>query len=282
MALAALFFSIMGALVKTAGARIPTMEIVLARSLVVLTLSAWGLRARGRSFAGSEPKLLVVRGVVGFISLSCTYYAVIHLPLAEATVIQYTNPVFTALLAAPVLGESIHAAEVLLATVGLLGVVIVARPPFLRPGDESLDPFAVSVGLVGAVFTAGAYVMVRRLRREEPLLIVFYFALVSAVGSLPAVAATFVRPIGWEWGVLLAVGVTTQIGQVFLTHALRHERAGRATAVGYLQIVFAALWGVAFFREVPDEWTAGGAAVIILSTVLLARVRRAYPTTFAT
>jgi drug/metabolite transporter (DMT)-like permease len=281
MALAALFFSIMGALVKVAGSRIPTMEIVLARSLVVLALCAWGLFAQGRGFRGKEPRLLLVRGVVGFISLSCTYYAVVHLPLAEATVLQYTNPVFTALLAAPVLGESLHVAEVLLAALGLFGVLIVARPPLLG-GGTGLDPVAVSVALVGAVFSAGAYVMVRRLRREEPLLIVFYFALVSALGSLPAVAATFVAPRGWEWGVLLAVGVSTHLGQVCLTYGLRRERAGRATAVGYLQIVFATLWGVSFFGEVPDWSTGVGAAVVVLSTVLLSRVRRAPEPTPAT
>jgi drug/metabolite transporter (DMT)-like permease len=223
-----------------------------------------------------------VRGLVGFISLSCTYYAVVHLPLAEATVIQYTNPVFTALLAAPVLGEALHASEVLLAAVGLSGVLIVARPPFLRGAEAGLDPLAVSVGLVGALFSAGAYVMVRRLRREEPLLIVFYFALVSALGSAPAVIASFVLPRGPEWGVLLAVGVTTHLGQVFLTLGLRRERAGRATAVGYLQIVFATLWGVLFFAEVPDLWTFAGAAVIVVSTVALSRLHHAPPPTSAT
>jgi drug/metabolite transporter (DMT)-like permease len=282
MAVAALFFSLMGALVKSAGARIPTMEIVLARSLVVLALSGWALRSRRRTFRGSEPRLLLVRGVVGFISLSCTYYAVVHLPLAEATVIQYTNPVFTALLAAPVLGEALHAYEVLLAAVGLSGVLIVARPPFLRGAEAGLDPLAVSVGLVGALFSAGAYVMVRRLRREEPLLIVFYFALVSALGSAPAVIASFVLPRGPEWGVLLAVGVTTHLGQVFLTLGLRRERAGRATAVGYLQIIFATLWGVLFFAEVPDLWTFAGAAVIVVSTVALSRLHPAPPPTSAT
>jgi drug/metabolite transporter (DMT)-like permease len=273
MALAALFFSIMGALVKTAGSRIPTMEIVFARSVLVLALCAWGLLAQGRGFRGNEPRLLLVRGTVGFISLSCTYYAVVHLPLAEATVIQYTNPVFTAFLAVPVLGESLHAAEVVLAVLGLFGVLVVARPPLLG-GETGLDPVAVLVALIGAVFSAGAYVMVRRLRREEPLLIVFWFALVSAIGSLPAVAATFVAPRGWEWAVLLGVGVSTHLGQVCLTHGLRRERAGRATAVGYLQIVFATLWGVSFFGEVPDASTAAGAAFIVLSTVLLSRVRR--------
>ena len=274
MVMAALMFSVMNALVKFAGARLPTMEIVLARSLVVLAICAWGIHARSRSFRGNEQKLLWVRGAVGSIALMCSYFSVIHLPLAEATVIQYTNPVFTALLAAPVLGEALHATEVVLALVGLAGVLIVARPPFLMGGGVGLDPFAVAIALAGAVFSAGAYVMVRRLRREEPLVIVFYFALVSIFGSVPSVVSSFVMPRGWEWGALLAIGVTTQLGQLSLTHGLQRERAGRATAVGYLQIVFAALWGLAFFDEVPDRWTVVGAAIIVLSAVLLARMHR--------
>jgi len=278
MAASALCLSLMVAFVKAAGARLPTMEIVLARSLVVLALSTLGLLARRRNFLGTEPKLLLLRGLLGFVALSCVYYAVIHLPLAEATVIQFTNPVLTALLAAPLLGESLRPIEVLIVLLGLLGVVIVARPPFLA-GDAAagLDPYVVAVALVGAAFTAAAYVMVRRLRGEEPLLVVFYFAAVSVAGSIPMVVPVFTMPRGWDWGLLLAIGVTTHMGQLFLTRGLQMERAGRATAVGYLQIVFATLLGAAFFGEFPDAWTWVGAAAIVLSTVLLARVRPTAP-----
>jgi drug/metabolite transporter (DMT)-like permease len=277
MAAAALCFSVMGALVKAAGVRLPTMEIVLARSVIVIALCLWGLRDRRGALPGKEPRLLFVRGLVGFSALTCSYYSVIHLPLAEATVIQYTNPVFTALLAAPVLGEAVHAAEIVLALIGLSGVLLVARPPFLSGAPSGLDPFAVAVALAGAVFSAGAYVMVRRLRSEEPLVTLFYFALVSILGSLPAVIPTFVLPRGSEWLLLLAVGLSTHVGQLFLTLGLQRERAGRATAVGYLQILFATLLGLAFFGEIPDAWTVAGAGVILTSTLLIARVHAPPP-----
>jgi drug/metabolite transporter (DMT)-like permease len=273
MVASALCFSVMGALVKAAGARLPTMEIVLARSIVVLALTLWMLRRRGIAPWGNERKLLFVRGVVGSTALVCTYFAVIHLPLAEATVIQYTNPVFTALLAVPVVGESLHAVEALLILTSLVGVLIVARPPFLTGGTAiELDPFAVAVAVAGAVFSAGAYVMVRRLRREEPSVVLFYFSSVSVLVSLPAVIPVFVPPMGIEWLILLGVGISTHLGQLFLTLGLRTERAGRATSVGVLQIVFATLWGVAFFAEVPDVWVLGGACLIVASSLAIARV----------
>lgn len=108
-------------------------------------------------------------------------------------------------------------------------------------------------------------------RTEHPSVIVFYFALVSVIASLPVALPGALLPTPREWLVLLGVGITTQLGQIAITHGLRRERAGRATAVAYLQIVFAAVWGAFFFAEYPDLGTVLGAALIVASTVALAR-----------
>lgn len=273
MAAGAFFFAVMSVLVKLAGRRFPTQELVLARSLVVAALSAGALARRRVSLGGHEQGLLVLRGVLGFIALSCFYFSVIHLPLADATVIQYTNPVFTALIAAAVLAEQVRPREVVLALASLAGVVLVARPTLIfGAGPEALDPVAVAVAVTGAVFSAGAYVTVRRLGgTEDAMVIVFYFAAVSVLLSFPMVIPNYVHPEGWEWLLLLGVGVFTHLGQVFLTWGLQRERAGRAMAVGYLQIVFATLWGIWIFSEIPDGWSVLGALVIVASTFLIAQ-----------
>jgi drug/metabolite transporter (DMT)-like permease len=263
----------MSAFAKLAGERLPTQEIILVRSLVVIALCLHALRGRGISPWGTERWLLLLRGLLGYAALSSYLWSIVRLPLAETTVIHFTNPVFTAFLAALVLGEVLRGWEVGLGFLALAGVVIVARPGFLFGEVSGLDPVAVGVALAGAVFTAGAYVTARRLTRtNHPLVIVLAFAVVSLVGSIPATASVFVMPNGMEWLLLLGVGVATQGGQVFVTKALQLEKAGRAMAVGYLQIVFAAIWGVLVFREVPDLWTGVGAAIIIGSTFLLGRV----------
>ncbi|MEQ9398367.1 MAG: DMT family transporter [Longimicrobiales bacterium] len=272
MASGAFAFSLMAALAKLAGGSVPLFEIVLARSIVVAVLSGAALRRDRTDLRGREPVWLLVRGVLGFCALSCFYYAVVQLPLADATVIHFMNPVFTALAAALVLREHIGLIEGLLVTGSMAGVVMVARPSFLFGAGSSLDPFAVGIGLLGAVLAAGAYVAVRRLRAEEPMLIVFWFAAVSTVLSLPLV---FLDPVMPSWTgllILLGVGVTTHMGQVMITWGFRLERAGRASAIGYLQIVFAAGWGWLLFREFPDAWTWAGAAVIVGCTVVLTRV----------
>jgi drug/metabolite transporter (DMT)-like permease len=273
MAAAAFFFSVMSLLVKAAGQRLPVQEVVLARSSVGVAMSWYSLRRRGVPVWGNRKGLLLVRGLLGYAGLSCFFYALVHLPLAEATVIQYTNPVFTALLAALFLAERIRPRDLALVLVSLGGVALMTRPAFLFGGAEAgLDPVAVAVALAGAVFSAGAYVTVRRLgRTEDPVVIVFYFALIATAGSIPLTAMDPVLPLAWEWVALVAIGIVTQVAQVFMTRGLREEPAGRAMAVGYTQIVFAAFWGLLFFAEFPDAWGAAGALAIILSTTALAR-----------
>jgi drug/metabolite transporter (DMT)-like permease len=271
MAVSALFFSLMSALAKLAGGSVPIFEIVFARSIVVAVLSGAKLIHDGRGFRGREPRLLILRGVLGFGALSCFYFAVVRLPLADATVIHFMNPVFTAFMAAVVLGEHLGMAEALLVLTSLGGVLLVARPAFLF-GGGGLAVVPVLVGLCGALLAAGAYVAVRRLRGEPPMLIVFYFAAVCTVLSAPFVAAHATLPAPGMLLVLLGVGVSTHLGQTFVTWGFRLERAGRASAVGYLQIVFAAAWGWLLFHEVPDLWTGAGAVVIVAATLALVRL----------
>jgi drug/metabolite transporter (DMT)-like permease len=262
----------MSTFAKLAGGRLPTQEIVLFRGAVTLVLTLLALHRAGVAPWGREPGLLLLRGLFGYAALSCFLWAVVRLPLADTTVIHFTNPVFTAFLAALVLGERLGRVDVGLALLALVGVVIVARPGFLVGEVSGLDPAAVLVALMGAILSAAAYVTVRRLTRtNHHLVIVLAFSVVTLAGSLPASLPVFVLPAGMEWGYLLGVGLATQAGQVLVTKALHLEKAGRVMAVGYLQIVFAALWGILAFREVPDPWTVLGASLIILSTFLMGR-----------
>jgi drug/metabolite transporter (DMT)-like permease len=284
MLVASLFFSLMSLLVKTAGQRIPVAEVVLARALIAVGLTWIYLRRRGISPWGERRRMLLFRGLLGFGALLCFFYSVVHLPIADATVLQYTNPIFAALIAAVLLGERLRAFEGACVAGSLAGVLLVARPTFLfGAGPSELDHVAVVAALLGALLSASAYVAVRALTKtEEPLVIVFYFAIVSLFGSLPLAALKPVLPTGPEWLVLLGVGISTQLGQVYVTKGLREEPAGRALAVGYLQIVFAAIWGFSFFGETPRALSLSGFSLIVLSTAALARRPQAEPATQAT
>lgn len=126
--------------------------------------------------------------------------------------------------------------------------------------------------MLGALFAAMAYVTVRRLgSTEPPLRVVFYFPIVTVPLSAPFALAQWRWPDGFGWLLLLAVGATTQIAQVALTKGLAREPAGRAMAVGYLQIAFATLFGAAMFAALPGPWSWAGMALIVLSLFVATR-----------
>ena len=270
----ALAFSVMGAAVKLLGERLPSQEIVLFRAGISLVLS-WALLVRaGRSPWGESRGLLLLRGVFGFLGLSCVFFAVTHLPLAEATILQYLHPTFTALLAALFLGERSGPGLLASMALGLAGVTLIARPGSWPVGGAVHDPLALAVAVGGAFFSACAYVAVRRLAsREDPLVIVFYFPLVAVPATLPTVWGQALWPQGIEWPLLLAVGVGAQLGQVWLTRGLQLEPAPRATALSYLQVVFSTLWGLWLFGERPGPATLAGAGLIFLATLAALRGR---------
>lgn len=276
MAMSALDFSAMGALVKLLGGRLPTAEIVLARAAVSLVLAFAQVRRAGVRPLGRRRGLLLVRGLIGTAGLSCVFFALARLPLAEATVIQYMHPLFTALLAAVVLRERAGPALAASFVLGAAGVLLVAGPAALVGGaGRNLDPLGLAAAVGGAFLSSCAYVTVRKLTQSEhPLVIVLAFPLVATPLTLPFALPVWVWPRGHEWLLLAGVGVMAQLGQISLTRGLAYEPAARATALSYLQIVFAALFGVALFGEVPDLQACFGALLILLGTLVAARDSR--------
>lgn len=271
---AAFLFSLMSLFVKLVGQRLPSQEIVAVRSVVTLTYSYLAVRWIGKSPWGDNKALLTLRGLLGFGGLSCFYFALTKLPLADATVIQYTNPVITALLAALFLDESLGGAEVLGALLSLGGVTLIAKPSFLFSDTAGLSLLYVGVALMGALFSAAAYTVVRKLREtEHPFVVVFYFPLIATLGSIPTAAATnatWPTPLEWVY-LIIGIGFSAQIAQILLTQGLHKERAGRAMAMTYLQIVFAAIWGMFFFQEFPGLLSILGALLVISGTIVVAR-----------
>jgi drug/metabolite transporter (DMT)-like permease len=244
------------------------MQIVLVRGVITLVLS-WLLLRRERLNPWAGPHgLLILRGLLGAIALTCFYTSIVHLPLAEATVIQYMNPLFVSLFAGVALGEKTRRSQWLAIGASLVGVLVIARPPILFGDAHSLRGWYVIVALVGSLFSSIAYITVRRLRHEHnALVVVFYFPLVTVPLALPLAIPGWVNPTLTEWLFLAGVGITTQIAQVYMTRGLQLVEVTRATTVGYVQIVFAALWGVLVFGQIPDMWSIVGALIVAASTL---------------
>lgn len=277
MIFSALCFSVMSTLVKLGGQTMHSMQLVLARCLVAFVMSYIALKRLGINPFGQQKhrRLLILRGVLGFIGLCCFYYALTHLPLGEVTVIQYTNPMLTAFVASIWLKERLGKAEVLGVLGSLVGVVLIARPSFLFGGAASeFAPLALAAACAGALVSSFAYTTVRALSgKAHAMVVVFYFPLIATPIALPASLPYLKMPMWQEWLILLGVGLTTQIAQVYMTRGLHLEKAGRAMSVTYLQIVFAFMWGVLLFDEVPSLLSCLGAVIILASAIFVSRSR---------
>ena len=276
MVQAAFWFAVMALLVKLAAAGgLPTMQIVLARAVVTLALSTVGLVRAKQPPWGVNNRLLVLRGVFGSGGFICFYAAVIHLPLAEATVIHHISPVLTAVVAALWLGERLERRVLVGMALAFAGVILIAKPTALFGDDAAASNISwsyVAVGVAGALLASFAYVAVRKLgETEPPILVVFYFPAISVPVSLPFAIAEWVPPDLQGWLLLLGVGAATQAAQLALTKGLARERAGKAISVGYLQIAFAMAFGALLFGQVPGAWSLAGIALVVGSVYFAQR-----------
>jgi len=265
----ALAFSLMTVCVRHLRGQLPVAEVVLGRAVVSLGLSAWLVRRAGLNPWGQRRGLLALRGLVGTAALLCVTKAVMELPLAIATVLQYLYPALTALLAWFWLGERPAGRLGLALALAWIGVLVISRPPLLASGLPPLPPGPLGWALAGSLLTAVAYVSVRQLSRSEhPQVIVLWFPLMALPLSLPVMLRHPVLPSPAALGWLVGVGLLTQIGQIGLTHGLSRLPASQATLVSTVQVAFAALWGWLVFAEPLDPVSAVGAALILTSIVV--------------
>lgn len=272
MIISALSFALMAALVKEAGQLgIPLLQIIFVRAVISVVLSLADIwRARVHPL-GHRRVLLLGRGASGFLALTGVFYALIHLSMAQATVLQYLHPVFTAFLAFLFLAERPTTATIACIVLSLLGLICMVSPYWWGPDNADAPVWPVLAGLAGAFGSGVAYTLVRKLvATEHPSVIVLYFPLVCLPGTLLLGGGDFIWPTVTGWWVLLGVGCFTQLGQLALTKAMQLDAASRVTSLSYVQIIFAAILGWLAFGEIPTQATLLGGGLILLGAVVSA------------
>ena len=276
MAVGAFWFSVMSVLVKLAGQRLPSMEIVFFRGILTLAMSYVIVkRARIEPVLGINRRLLLQRGILGAAALACFLFSLTHLPLAESTLIQYMNPIFAILVAHWWFGEKMGRGEWIALVASLTGVLLITRPAFLFGGAASdIDPWHALIALGGAMFSGSAYATIRQMPKERPEVVVLYLPLMSVPMSLPFIATNWHAPTWDEWLLLIGIGIATQLAQTSMTKGLQIEKTGRATMVGYVQIIFAGAWGAILFGEAITSWTVFGAVIVLAGMLSLVMVHR--------
>ncbi len=265
-------FAVMAALVKEAGLiGIPMLQIIFVRAVISVVLSLADIRRAGIHPLGNKRGLLFARGLFGFAALTGVFYALIHLSIAQATLLQYLHPVFTAVLAFLFLAERPTAATLSCIVLSIMGLVCIVNPCAAATDAQPLPVWPVLAGLGGALGSGIAYTLVRKLAlTEHPSVIVLYFPMVCLPGSLLFGVSDFVWPTVNGWWVLLGVGCFTQLGQLALTKAMQFDAASRVTSLSYVQIVFAAILGWLVFGEIPTDATLLGGGLILMGAMVSA------------
>lgn len=280
MTLSALAFSTMSLFVKLSGAAFASFEIVASRSIVQAILGLIGCYMLGINPLGKPGvrKWLFIRGLVGSTGLALFFYSITQLPLADATVVFFLSPTFTAILAALILGEAFTLFDGLCATLCMVGAILVSKPTFLFGGDDVESDsvhraLAVLAALVGALMAAIAYVTVRKIGKGAHFLVhTVYFGAISTVTSIPMLFAfqEYVAPEGLkEYGMLLMTGVLAFAGQCLLNRGLQLAPAGPGTLMRMNDVAFAFAFGILILHEYPDLYSVTGAVLVVGTTVAM-------------
>lgn len=241
---------------------------------------------REEVFPAGKRIIILLRGFVGTTGLMLSFYAFRHMPLADASVIIFSTPVFVAIFAKVFLKESCGMFNVLTILLTLFGVVLITRPSILfddeiasMSTDHTLvDHEQADSGTWGAVaaisstlFGANAYVTLRALKGIHYSVIMSNFgafALVYTVGIswfLNVLCMPYCTPDRW---LVLALGIFSFLGQILLTISLQLEEAGPISIARSADIVFAFIWQVLFFKEIPSGYSIAGALIVTFSVIL--------------
>lgn len=270
MLLSALGFSLMAACVKEVnGLGIPVLEIVAARAIVSVIISYTDIKRKNISPWGHNKTLLIARGAVGSFALMLVYYALTTLPLAEATLLQYLHPVFTAILAIIFLKEVIQRSTIACIIISLLGLCVIIQPNLQVDSNVQYSWLSIGAGVIGAFGSAVAYILVKQLTKtDDSSVIIFYFPMIAFPISMIILGNDFIMPSLAAMGLLILVGIFTQVGQVGLTRALHCADANKATAYAYVQVLFSVIIGWAYFSEVPMLTTIIGGGLIMVGAII--------------
>jgi drug/metabolite transporter (DMT)-like permease len=267
--LSAMLFATLLMLVKHAGeSGVALPEIMFWRQAVSIPiLLGWlamtgGLARLRTRRLGSHAR----RAAVGTMNMVFNFGATILLPLAEATVLGFTTPLFAVVLAALVMREHIGPYRWLAVALGFAGVLVIAQPH-----GEPISGLGTTLGLLAAFFIAVINYQIRDLgRTEEPISVVFYFAAFGA--PMAAVFLPFFATphSGGQWLELLAIGVVGTFAQLLLAASLRFGAVASIIVMDYTQLIWATLYGWLVWDRLPPATTWLGAPLIVAAGLTIA------------
>lgn len=265
--LSAFCFAFMNLFVRMSG-DLPAYEKSFFRNFVAVFFACGVLIKKKQKFTWSKGSLkyLLLRAGIGTVGILCNFYALGHIPLSDASILNKMSPFFVIIFSLILLREKltfIQGAAVFTAFVGSLFVI--------KPSFQIIDVLPSAIGLFGGMCAGFAYTMVRILgqRGVNGSVIVLFFSGFSCISMIPFMIIDF-RPMEWQQLLmLLGAGFAAAGGQFSITAAYTHAPAREISVYDYSQMIFATVLGFIFLGEVPDIYSLIGYIVICLMAVLM-------------
>ena len=251
-------FGTMNALVKWTSAHPDVWMIIMVRSAVIAFAVAAFAASRGISLKVNDHRTMLLRCIVGLIAMILYFTALGRIPIGQAVTLQYTGPLFVALLSGRILAERVSPSVAILVLTAFAGIVLI-----ISPEVGSVDPNAL-LALGSGFFAALAYMYVRELRKtDSPATVIFWFAAFSVIGSIVQ-SAPYVSELDSNTiAALIGIGIGAGGGQVGITMAYHKANAAWVSAFSYLTVLVATFYGFSLFGETLSlaDWL-GGALVV--------------------
>lgn len=261
----AFFYSLMSLFVRLAG-ELPTFQKAFFRN-VIAALAGLMLLIRSGSFKmqkGSLPALLG-RSIAGTVGIICNFYAIDHIPISDASILNKLAPFFSVAFSVFLLKEKASWKDWLFVGLAFTGALFVVKP------TAGLASLPAVIGAVGGLGAGLAYTYVRLLGKkgERTAYVVFFFSLFSCITMLPMVILQYqsMEPMQVVW--LLLAGLAASGAQFSVTAAYKYAPAKEISVYDYSQVLFTAVWGMLFLGQFPnDVWVILGYVIIIGAAVL--------------
>ena len=251
-------FGTMNALVKWTSDHTDVWMIIMVRSAVIAFAVAAFAASRGISLKVNDHRTMLLRCIVGLIAMILYFTALGRIPIGQAVTLQYTGPLFVALLSGRILAERVSASVASLVLTAFAGIVLIVSPEV-----GTVDPNAL-LALGSGFFAALAYMYVRELRKtDSPATVIFWFAAFSGVGSIVQSAPHISELDSNTIAALIGIGIGAGGGQVGITMAYHKANAAWVSAFSYLTVLVATFYGFSLFGETLSlaDWL-GGALVV--------------------
>lgn len=265
--ISAFCFALMAMFVRLAG-DLPSVQKSFFRNLVALIFAFVLLKKDRIGFSGKKEnvKYLFIRSLAGTIGILCNFYAVDHLVLSDASMLNKMSPFFAIIFSALILKEKVKIPQALIVIGAFLGSLLIIKPtPAIFSEPASL------IGLLGGLGAGVAYTYVRVLgqKGEKGPFIVFVFSLFSCITTLPFLIIDYHPMSMMQIMYLLFAGLAASGGQFSITAAYFHAPAKEISVYDYSQIIFSALLGFIIFGQVPDIYSWIGYIIICTMAVIM-------------